>query len=482
MKQISKTFNRVASVLAVSAIAFSSLVSGVSATSPADAWSSSSIYSTTVASPTVNPFRSKLDATTAGRVDQIVLKILARGETLPKEQYAAYLGRVSAGMKALSQKPEYSTNTAILDIVGYIDFEVTSIKNKLSKDQAFLDELLNVVDDSTTSGSQTGSTVGTGAVVTSTPRKMVICIQNGKNVSMPVVDLPVNMGADAESKANWYQRYLSCNQVSREDKAEYETQYSMLPGFNNSLDGLLNKTDGMRDWERNNYVTIDYGYDRFGAIRKISGIQYDDDEEKTNNDPHGCGANAWWSDEEKSCVGYYLAFNRTDVGAEGGVASDAYMLNWGTAGMDSCLASGSWSGSKPTYGNVRNVAPAAGSQTYTLTCKGKVFKMGRYVDIFVTKSVTLDPRPKILSVTLTNPSADSPRVTYISRGGSATVSWTSQNSDSCRLMGGSLTHDNVVPANGSFTIRNPDASYNYTLQCSGAGGETQVRYFSVNVQ
>jgi uncharacterized protein (TIGR03118 family) len=45
-------------------------------------------------------------------------------------------------------------------------------------------------------------------------------------------------------------------------------------------------------------------------------------------------------------------------------------ITWSTGNAASCSASGAWSGTEPTGGNIRVTPTAAGSDTYTLTCTG----------------------------------------------------------------------------------------------------------------
>ena len=80
-----------------------------------------------------------------------------------------------------------------------------------------------------------------------------------------------------------------------------------------------------------------------------------------------------------------LSFSATSVSISPGASTT---LNWSSANATSCIASGAWSGSKPTAGS-QTVTPAATS-TYTLACTGN----GRTVTSSVTISVgALAPEP-----------------------------------------------------------------------------------------
>jgi uncharacterized protein (TIGR03118 family) len=62
-------------------------------------------------------------------------------------------------------------------------------------------------------------------------------------------------------------------------------------------------------------------------------------------------------------------------------------ITWSTGNATSCNASGAWSGSEPTAGNMLVTPTAAGSDTYTLTCTGMSSSYGGGTSS--TKSVTV---------------------------------------------------------------------------------------------
>ena len=62
-------------------------------------------------------------------------------------------------------------------------------------------------------------------------------------------------------------------------------------------------------------------------------------------------------------------------------------ITWSTGNATSCNASGAWSGSEPTAGNMLVTPTAAGSDTYTLTCTGMSSSYGGGASS--TKSVTV---------------------------------------------------------------------------------------------
>ena len=68
-------------------------------------------------------------------------------------------------------------------------------------------------------------------------------------------------------------------------------------------------------------------------------------------------------------------------------------ITWSTGSATSCNASGAWSGSEPTGGNIQIAPTAAGSDTYTLTCTSMSASSYGGGASSSTKSVTLTVNP-----------------------------------------------------------------------------------------
>lgn len=98
--------------------------SGTDAIAPSNAsirWSSS----------TSNTFRSSLTPENRVRIDGIIVNILARGSALNIVNYTEYLNSVTTGIEQLSTKPVYSGDRDILNIIGYVIYELKDIKSNL---------------------------------------------------------------------------------------------------------------------------------------------------------------------------------------------------------------------------------------------------------------------------------------------------------------------------------------------------------------
>lgn len=135
-------------------------------------------------------------------------------------------------------------------------------------------------------------------------------------------------------------------------------------------------------------------------------------------------------------------------------------LGWTSSGVDTCTASGGWSGSKAVSGN-QTVAPGS-TTTYSLACTGPGGT--------ATASVTVSVRPAAPSVSLT---ATPPS---IQEGGSSTLAWTSSGATSCTAAG---AWDGSRSLNGQETVA-PVTTSTYVLVCQGPGG-SRTRSATVTV-
>jgi hypothetical protein len=127
------------------------------------------------------------------------------------------------------------------------------------------------------------------------------------------------------------------------------------------------------------------------------------------------------------------------------------VLTWTGTDVDTCTASGAWSGSRPTSGSLQ-VSPSA-TATYDLECTGS----GGTVNDSVT--VTVIPAPTV-SFQATPAS--------IRRGESATLSWSSTGATTCSASGAWY---GTKATSGSSPVQ-PGGKMSYSLTCTGSGGST----------
>lgn len=128
------------------------------------------------------------------------------------------------------------------------------------------------------------------------------------------------------------------------------------------------------------------------------------------------------------------------------------MLHWVSNNADSCTASGGWSGDKSTSG-VETIDSLVANSTFNLSCSGSG---GTAAD---SVSVTVDAT--LLSVNLT---ADP---ISVANNGSTTLSWESNNADSCTASG---DWSGSKGLSGTETIEGLSADSQFTLTCSDANG------------
>ena len=129
-------------------------------------------------------------------------------------------------------------------------------------------------------------------------------------------------------------------------------------------------------------------------------------------------------------------------------------LNWQSTNATSCTASGGWTGTKATTGSEARPNITANT-TFNLSCTGA----GGSIQRSVTVNVQATPPAPTLTLTA-NPAT-------IQSGGSSTLNWTSANATSCTASGG---WSGSKATSGNQTFTNLTATTNYTLQCTGAGG------------
>ncbi len=129
-------------------------------------------------------------------------------------------------------------------------------------------------------------------------------------------------------------------------------------------------------------------------------------------------------------------------------------LSWTSTNATECSASEGWSGTKTTSGS-QSVSPSV-TTTYHLDCEGP----GGSDEDEVTVTVIPTEEPEDPTVEITaNPM-------NIIEGGSSTLTWNSDNADSCTASGG-WTGDKTVDGSQSVS---PTATTTYTIECENETG------------
>jgi len=130
-------------------------------------------------------------------------------------------------------------------------------------------------------------------------------------------------------------------------------------------------------------------------------------------------------------------------------------LSWSSTNATDCVASGDWSGVKPSSGS-EVIDSISTDRTFNLTCSGA----GGDVTDSVSVSVVA---PSVPTVSLT---ASSVNVAY---DAATTLTWNSTNTASCTASG---DWSGSKSTSGSQTITNLTSDKQYILTCSGAGGSS----------
>lgn len=134
-------------------------------------------------------------------------------------------------------------------------------------------------------------------------------------------------------------------------------------------------------------------------------------------------------------------------------AGESSTLTWSSTNATSCTASGGWSGTKATSGST-SVSPTE-TVTYTLTCTGPG---GTASDDATVTVIDVEPEDPTVEIT-----ADP--MTIIA-GSSSTLTWNSENADSCEASNG---WSGSKALDGSQSV-SPTVTTTYTITCEGDGG------------
>jgi hypothetical protein len=133
-----------------------------------------------------------------------------------------------------------------------------------------------------------------------------------------------------------------------------------------------------------------------------------------------------------------------------------YTLSWTSTNADTCIASGSWTGSK-NRNNTRNYnGITIGTYTYTLTCTNPIGSASDSVTVFVYNPPTVDLKVN---------NSDGP-LTLVSPA-DYTLSWSSQNATSCSAMSSDGNWTGSVSVSGNRFLGGAGiGTHTYTITCS----------------
>ncbi len=151
-------------------------------------------------------------------------------------------------------------------------------------------------------------------------------------------------------------------------------------------------------------------------------------------------------------------------------------LTWSTTDINTCTASGSWSGSKAVPGGSEGVGPfgAQGAYTYNLNCLNTVYNIPiggtRIIDVtdgLCGGGETTTGNPfdctSVISRFESNPK-------IVKEKGSSRLEWTIQGGQSCRLYSPSNVLLQTIPdgnQTGTYNLTNITQKATYRISCSG---------------
>lgn len=133
-------------------------------------------------------------------------------------------------------------------------------------------------------------------------------------------------------------------------------------------------------------------------------------------------------------------------------AGGSSTLSWDAENADSCEAIGGWSDSTDTSGE--EIVSPEETTTYTIACEGA----GGEASASATVTVEDEQEPEAPTVEI---DADPETIT---EGAASTLTWSSENADSCTGDWGSAT-----AVDGSEVV-SPSVTTTYTIECTGEGG------------
>ena len=146
------------------------------------------------------------------------------------------------------------------------------------------------------------------------------------------------------------------------------------------------------------------------------------------------------------------------------------LLTWSSLNATTCAATGGWTGNRATTGTL-TVGPLSASTTFSLSCTGSGGTASRSVTVGVQPATGGTPTPAP-TVSL------SASATSVASGGSANLTWSSQNASSCTASGG---WSGTRATSGTQGVGPLTANATYALSCTGSGGSAS-RSLTVSVQ
>lgn len=177
-----------------------------------------------------------------------------------------------------------------------------------------------------------------------------------------------------------------------------------------------------------------------------------------------------------------------EVSADSVDAGASAILSWTAANADSCMASGAWSGPRPTRGSETTAALQA-TTTFSLTCAGSGGSASDAVTITVTPAPAALPEPPPEEPATAEPPvseeppppeqeppvapAPEPTLSFtiddaqVDAGTGTTLRWSASDADSCTATG---AWSGARGTAGSAATGALAAESTYSLSCSGAGG------------
>ncbi len=139
-------------------------------------------------------------------------------------------------------------------------------------------------------------------------------------------------------------------------------------------------------------------------------------------------------------------------------SDDRTIVRWSSSNADSCTARGGrngWSGSKSISGSF-NTGDLSNDVTYTITCRNSSGSADDSVTVRVDDEDNNDERPDV------NIYANPSNVQY---NGASTITWNSDNADSCRGTGGTNGWSGRKSTSGSFYTGNLAFATTFTIIC-----------------
>ena len=86
-----------------------------------------------------NPYRAQLGANYSGKLDQLTIVILWKWKSLTTSELTVYLRNLSSWILALGNKPAYSWNQEVQNIIRYLNHELNDATTFLSSQGAATD-------------------------------------------------------------------------------------------------------------------------------------------------------------------------------------------------------------------------------------------------------------------------------------------------------------------------------------------------------